>query len=299
MRNESTMHDINKNLNSSSIQIVEIKAPFGVEIKIDLSNPLSDSQKNILKELLYQYKVLVIKNLLLDDSKFQYLASLFGEFFVAQQNNPSLGSKDSDSSIVVVGNKADEFEFSYLGSQEVLPHSDHQWLEKPSSASLLYAIDIELGASPTIWYDMAKIYADLSQEVKNEIQHLKIITYNPFYRPFGSVSAKYVNKDIDIPDGETYAHPLVRTHPFTGVKSLYLHQAYEMEFTSLAIDKGECLMELLHREMDQSLYKYEHKWQNNDVVIWDNSSTVHYRPMFDKNIRRVLKRISLKGEKPI
>lgn len=275
------------------------KSSLGLEISnIDLREKIYQNQLSVIKDQLFTYKVLVFKNQFITDEIHKNILLNFGELFVLDSNNPSLGSQDNKDSLIVVGNQATEYKIAYLGAQEVLPHSDHQWLEKPSSISALYAVDIAKKASPTIWYDMEDAYEGLSEELKRRIQDLKIITYNPFYRPFGSVQSKYVNRMIDIPPGEIYAHPLVRTHPYTGKKILYMNLAYEIEFEGLSYADGYALYTILIQHIESTVNKYQHNWSNNDLVIWDNMSTLHYRPSFGSQIRRVLKRVSVAGETP-
>ena len=133
------------------IKVDKVEKYLGAEIIIDPRIQWLEKDKSYLQYLLYNFKVLIIKNQNLNDKELKKLASNFGDFFTTNKANPTLGSVDNSSPVVIVGNKADEFELSYLGNQEVLPHSDHQWLEKPSSVSLLYALDIHNGAAPTIW----------------------------------------------------------------------------------------------------------------------------------------------------
>ena len=82
---------------------------------------------------------------------------------------------------------------------------------------------------------MVQAYNMLDSETKSIIEEINSITYNPFYRPFGSVSAKYVDRNIDIPPGDTFPHPLVRTHPLTKEKILYLNIC--LLYTSDAADE--------------------------------------------------------------
>ena len=109
---------------------------------LDLSYDLSSFQVIQIQELLSKHKVVVFKNQNLTDEQLSDFALRFGPPFTPDNNFPVLGSQDSTNPIVIVGNQANEYATSYLGHQEVLPHSDHQWLKCPSSASLLYAIDI-------------------------------------------------------------------------------------------------------------------------------------------------------------
>ena len=265
---------------------------------LDLNNDLSPSLINEIQDLINKFKLVVFKNQKLTDNTLSDFALNFGPPFKPDNNFPVLGSQDSLDSIVVVGNQADEYEKSYLGFQEVLPHSDHQWLKCPSAASMLYAVDIHKYSAPTIWYDMVQAYNELDNVLKEFIDELKIITYNPFYRPFGSVVAKYINRTIDVPPGNIFPHPIVRIHPLTKEKILYMNIAYEVEFENISFNDGVELFNKLKNHIINLDYKYEHNWENNDLVFWDNRATIHYRPPFDSNVRRVLKRITIGGEKP-
>ena len=265
---------------------------------VNLANGLSSEDILQIQDLLNRYRVVVFPDQILADNQLEEFAFKFGPQFVPDNKSPVLGSKESAGSIVIVGNQAREYTNSYLGHQEVLPHSDHQWLRCPSSASLLYALDIEQYSAPTIWTDMVKAYSLLDSETSKMIHDFKLITYNPFYRPFGSVSAKYIDNRIEIPPGETFPHPLVRTHPLTREKILYLNIAYELEFVGIPYDKGAELFSKLYDHIINHNYKYEHHWKNGDLVFWDNRATIHYRPAFDSNVRRVLKRVTIAGEIP-
>jgi len=272
---------------------------IGVTInKVNLAKDLSSFLILQIQDLLNKYKVVVFKDQQLSDEQLSDFAFRFGALFVPDDKFPVLGSQDSNNPIVIVGNQAKEYEKSYLGHQEVLPHSDHQWLKCPSSASILYAIDIHTNSAPTIWFDMVQAYNMLDPETKSNIDEIKSITFNPFYRPFGSVSAKYVNRNIDIPPGDTFQHPLVRTHPLTHEKILYLNIAYELEFVDVPYKIGNELFSRLYEHIINLSYKYEHQWNNGDLVFWDNRATIHYRPSFDSIIRRVLKRVTIGGEMP-
>lgn len=252
-----------------------------------------------IRELLNRHRVVIFPDQNLTDENLISFAFRFGPPFVSDEDSPVLGSGDGGAkSVIVIGNRAHEYPHSYLGHQEVLPHSDHQWLRCPSAASLLYAVDIAKGASPTTWIDMARAYSLLDAETREVIKELRLVTYNPFYRPFGSVHAKYVDRRIDIPPGAVVAHPLVRTHPETREKILYLHAAYEMELVGIPYEVGVKLIDQLHRHILSLECRYEHHWRNGDVLLWDNQSTLHYRPAFEPTIRRVLKRVSVGGGIP-
>lgn len=275
------------------------KNAFGVRIHdINLAAPMTADTILKIQHLFQQYKLIIFEHQTLNDEQLCSFAHRFGPPFHSTRDNPVLGGEEQLPSIIIVGNQADEYEKTYLGHMEVLPHSDHQWLRCPSSASLLYAVDIAQDSASTTWTDMVAAYSLLDDSTKARINTLKLVTYNPFHRPFGSILARYVNSQIEVVPGEVYPHPLVRTHPVTGEKILYLHAAYEMELLGVAYNEGAELIDTLHKHMSNIECKYEHSWKNGDVVMWDNQATVHYRPEFDKAVRRVLKRVSIAGGIP-
>ncbi|MCW2258605.1 MULTISPECIES: TauD/TfdA dioxygenase family protein [Sphingobacterium] len=283
----------------STMELKYTENGVGVVIEnFNIKTDLTSAKIVEIQTLLNSYRVVVFKKQSLNNEQFEDFAFRFGAPFTTDSKNQVLGSEDRQSSIVVVGNQALEFEKSYLGHQEVLPHSDHQWLKYPSAASMLYAIDVNERSANTIWYDIAKAYALLDSDMKAMIESIKTIVYNPFHRPFGSVKCKYVDRAIDIPPGNVYPHPLVRTHPLTGEKILYINFAYELEFQNLSVAEGTRLLEELYRHVQHIDCKYEHRWENGDLVFWDNRATLHYRPSFDSTVRRVLKRVSIAGEYP-
>jgi taurine dioxygenase len=276
-----------------------VEKPIGIILdNIDLSKPLDINTIMKIQSMLNEHRVVIFRNQALSDDHLKKIALNFGTAFIPDSKHPVLGSLESANSVVIVGNNAPEFKNAYLGHQEVLPHSDHQWLQQPSAGSILYAVDVNVDAAPTIWFDMVHAYNTLDVEICNRITDLKIITYNPFFRPFGTVSAKYVDKENDIPPGETFSHPLVRTHPLTSEKILYCNMAYEMEIENVPFDIGSQLMSELHNHVVSKTNRYVHNWQNGDVVFWDNRATLHYRPAFESHIRRVLKRVTIAGEVP-
>jgi taurine dioxygenase len=275
--------------------------PSGIGVRIhglDLAAPLTAAATLEIQRLLHAYRLVVFEYQVLGDRQLCEFAYRFGPPFFAPNGHPVLGSSEHVQEVVVVGNKASEYGLTYLGHQEVLPHSDHQWLRCPSAASLLYAVDIAPGSASTTWTDMAAAYTLLDDDTKARIENLQLITYNPFHRPFGSVRAHYVNRDTETVPGEVFPHPLVRTHPATREKVLYLHSAYEMELAGIGYLEGRALIEGLHQHMYAVSCKYEHVWQNGDLVLWDNQATVHYRPSFREEVRRVLKRVSIGGGAP-
>ncbi len=275
-------------------------AKMGAIIRgFNIANGVSADEVIELRNLLHAHRLLVFPMQEVEDRKLVDFALRFGPPFVAPADSPVLGQDDGlTPEIVIIGNNAVEYSKTQLGHQEVLPHSDHQWLRCPSSASLLYAVDVPSNPVSTTWIDLVRAYEDLDPNVKTKIDRLQLVTYNPFFRPFGSVVDSYVNRSEDVPPGPVFPHPLVRTHPNSRKKLLYLNCSYEVEIEGMPFQDGQALISMLRKHVMNPCYQYEHRWRNGDIVFWDNQCTLHFRVAFDASVRRVLKRVSLGGSRP-
>ena len=133
---------------------------------------------------------------------------------------------------------------------------------------------------------------------------MQLITYNPFIRAKSNKGQNGYNntplyrfKDQPI-IGYGYAHPLVRTHPETGRKALWLNERSEVELVNYDDQAGSQLIAKLRAHLLKPEFRYEHQWQQGDIVFWDNQVTLHSRKPFPSEQRRLLKRISLAGGRP-
>jgi taurine dioxygenase len=195
----------------------------------------------------------------------------------------------------------------YTGHGELTPHTDHQWTPLPSFASLLYAIELPQNGGQTSWINTIKAYDALNKETKAQIDQLQLITYNPFVRRqktrdqaddqgYGN-SPLYRFKDQPILS-HAYPHPLVRTHPESGRKALWLNTHTEVELVNYDDQAGSQLIAKLREHISKPEFAYEHHWEIGDIVFWDNQVTLHSRRPFPADQRRLLKRISLAGSRP-
>ena len=155
--------------------------------------------------------------------------------------------------------------------------------------------------------DMKKAYDALDDETKQHLETLQLITYNPFVRFQSNKGApkdggygtfpKYRFKDQPV-IGHAYPHPLVRTHPESGRKALWLNTHNEVELVNYDDQAGSELIAKLREHILKPEFHYEHHWEQGDIVFWDNQATLHSRRPFPADQRRLLKRISLAGGRP-
>jgi taurine dioxygenase len=270
--------------------------PLGATVgQLDGSQSLSPEVILALKQGLLDHHILVFKNQDLSEPQFKDFAAYFGSVFLPPADVPVLASAAGGATpeIVLVAN----IEGGYTGNGELTPHSDHHWTPYPSSGSLLYALEIPAQGGDTSFYNMHLAYETLSDAQKKRIASLQLITYNPFIREASGERPKYRLEPRALVS-PVFPHPLVRTHPNSGKKVLFLDAATEVEIVGWSPGAGSELIAELRRHIAQPHLRYTHQWSVGDIVYWDNQAVLHARTAFDPNSRRVLKRISLAGSRP-
>lgn len=285
----------------SKFRIVEQQAALGAVVDgFDIRSTPSGAQVHALKSALRDHHILIFRGQQPDDEAFLQFSSYFGTVFAPPRNAPVLGSDPYGAApdIVLVSNVED----GLLGNAELTAHADHHWTPQPSSGSLLYALEIPAAGGDTTWHNLVSAYEALDESTRREIDGLQLITYNPFLRrkhplPGAAGIPRYRTPDIE-PLTPWVAHPLVRTHPQSGKRLLYLGEATEVEIVGYEPARGAALIARLREHLLQPRFAYTHHWQVGDIVYWDNQATLHSRTAFDPALRRRLKRISLSGSRP-
>jgi taurine dioxygenase len=262
---------------------------------LDVSAPLPGEQVLALKRGLLDHHILIFERQDLSEAQFRAFAHYFGTVFLPPADVPVLASKEGGATpdIVLVANVRG----GYTGNGELTPHSDHHWAPQPSAGSLLYALEVPSTGGDTSFYNMHLAYEALDAETKRRIAGLQLITYNPFLVPEGGPRPKYRLEDKPL-ISPVFPHPLVRTHPDSGKRILYLDAATEVEVVGLAKLEGATLVEQLREHFQQERFRYTHRWSVGDIVYWDNQAVLHARSGFPAESRRVLKRISIAGSRP-
>lgn len=247
-----------------------------------------------LRRGLLDHHILIYKKQDLSEPQFKAFATYFGSVFQPPSDVPVLASAaDGVTPEIVRVSNID----GYTGTGELSPHSDHHWTPLPSAASLLYALEVPPEGGDTTWYNMHLAYETLDARTKERIADLQLITYNPFLNKPEAPRPRYRDPAKPL-IAATHPHPLVRTHPESGKKILYLDYATEVEVVGWSVADGERLVEELRGHFHQERFRYSHKWSVGDIVHWDNQATLHARTAFDPSSRRVMKRISLAGARP-
>ncbi|HSC85284.1 MAG TPA: TauD/TfdA family dioxygenase [Pseudomonas sp.] len=279
--------------------IVPLAAPLGAEVYgLDGRQDLTAEQILALRQALLEHHILIFKHQQLDDAQFLRFSSWFGTVFQPHADFAVLssGTDGKAPDIVKVANTGD----GELGNFALPAHTDHQWTPTPSSGSLLYALEVPQEGGETSWTNLTLAYRALDEATRREIDGLKLINYNPFVRlKNGGYNGGFVTyRTPEIEPIQGTEHPLVRTHPDSGKRLLYLSVHTEVEISGYDPAAGAALIARLREHLQNPRYAYSHKWQVGDIVYWDNQATLHARNAFPASQRRRMKRISLAGSRP-
>lgn len=159
--------------------------------------------------------------------------------------------------------------------------------------TMLYAIEIPSAGGNTLFANGYKAYAALPAEVIDRIEGRKAVQVYDYGG--GVLDRRFMVKPEE---GKCHAHPVARTHPATGRRSLYVNRLMTHHIEGLATDESERILDRMFRTLERPEFIYEHRWRVGDLVLWDNRCTLHARRDFDPSERRWLRRVTIRGEIP-
>ncbi len=258
---------------------------------LDLSKPLTKSDLNNLHSEWLKRKVLVIRGQSLSAEAFISFARQMG----TPDIYPFLEGLPGFPEITPVLKK--ETETNNFGG---VWHSDTTYQPCPPMATMLYALELPPVGGDTLFANQVQAYEALSEGLKSTLAKLKIVC-----RPDKSVAMATRTDRVAETGRDTSKdnligiHPVIRTHPHTGQKSLFVNQAHSCYFEGWTESESNGLLNFLYAHQVKEEFQCRHVWKLGDVAIWDNRCTLHYPVNDYHGHRRLLHRITLKGDKPV
>lgn len=283
------------------IAVKKYDAPLGAEIGgVDCSRAIAGDVLAAIEQAWYDNLVVVFRGQQLDDDGLLAFAANFGELDDAPQNPSGRPWLADYPQLNVVTNMRDG-KGNLLGSHgnaEMTWHSDLSYSPVPAAASMLYGIVCPPEGGATHFANMYLAYERLPQDVRNTIAGRRAI-HDISTNAVGTLRAGY-QKVTDPRDAPGCHHPLVRVHPKTGRKALFLPRRLNGYILGLPLADSEALLDQLWAHAVQPEFTWGHQWRAGDVVMWDNRCVLHRRDSFDDGHPRLLHRAQTKGtEAPI
>jgi len=273
------------------MQIVALSPALGAEIRgVDASQPIGDADFRQILDAWHEHLVIVLRGQQLDEDAQVRFAGRFGELSPIHTDHHSATNK----AVMYIGNrKRDGRLVGALPLGEMQFHSDQCYQERPAKGTMLYGIEIPEAGGNTLFANGYQAYAALPGDVKKKIEGLKAVHVYDYGG--GVLDRRFMVKPEE---GMSHAHPVARTHPATGRRSLYVNRLMTHHIEGLPADESERILELMFRTQERPEFVYEHRWRVGDLLLWDNRCALHARRDFDPNERRWLRRVTIKGERP-
>jgi taurine dioxygenase len=172
-------------------------------------------------------------------------------------------------------------------------HSDQCYLEKPAAGTFLYAIEVPSAGGDTLFLNMYKAYETLPPQLKARIDGRKAL--NAYL--YDSTTRAVNGAKVDFTAHPHHVQPIVRTHPATKRKALYVNRLMTFTVEGMDDDDGSALLNTLFDHMERDEFIYAHHWRVGDLVLWDNRCTLHARTDFSDRERRLLRRYVVMGDR--
>ncbi len=277
-----------------AVSIRNLSEPIGAEVTgVDLSRPVPAETAEQLRRAFVDRALLVIRDQALDAPQFLAAARVFGE--PVRQHLEKFNLPDCpDVATISNQEKTKEGKINVRG---VSWHTDHSFQPEPPKATALFAVALPSKGGDTDWAHMGAAYDALPDNLRATVDTLQAVHAYTESRIPPSVAERIAAGEDDASDG--VVHPLIRTHPDSGRRTIYLNPLRVRRFRGMTPESCADLIEQLVRHATQPEFVYTHRWRAGDMVIWDNRSCVHKANTdYDFKELRLLYRIILAGDRP-
>jgi taurine dioxygenase len=276
---------------SAAFSVRPLSPALGAEISgVDLRNPIDASLKQQFLDTWHAHLVILVRGQQLDEDEQVRFAETFGPPARVSSGRTFPGIKNP--SVMLVSNiRQDGKVIGALPDGEMHFHTDQCHQEKPAAATMLYAMEIPSKGGDTLFANAYAAYEALADDIKRRINGR---------RALNAYTTDVMTRTGSYDDAKSSCwHPVVRTHPATGRKALYVNRLMTREIEGLPKDESEALLEMLFDHQEQPQFVYAHVWRPGDILMWDNRCSLHARTDFSADERRLLRRVTIMGEKPV
>ncbi len=275
------------------MQLLNLSDAIGVKIRgLDLREPVDEETFSRIRRAWEENCIALFRDQHLDEMDQVRFAERFGELGKAVNDLDPLKGGSHPAILYVSNVRVNGKETGILPDGEMFFHSDTCYMERPAMASMLYAIEVPKSGGNTLYANGFRAYDTLPDNVKTKLAGKRALNVYDY------AGAPLTRASVLPPDVKCYAHPIFRTHPPTGRKSLYVNRL--MTWSIIDMDAGESreILEQLFEHQEKPEFVYEHVWRPGDAILWDNRSCLHARTDFDPKERRRLRRVTMLGDKP-
>ena len=266
------------------------KNGIGVEVTDFSLADLTRENISFLRSKWVEYGLLVFPKLPLSHDEFKDFALNFGDF----GDDPFISSLPDYPNIAEIKRSANEKATPFGGTW----HSDWSFMKKPPSATLLHSKIIPPVGGNTLFANTEKAFAALPEKMKDKLRNLKVIHSAKIpYADDGFYALEKEERSMKIlPSKEakaTFSHPMIKIHPETKKECLFINPVYTINIEGFSEDESQQLLWELYEHMIQDQFVYEHVWNADMLIMWDNRTVMHQATGGYDGFDRLLHRITL------
>jgi taurine dioxygenase len=273
------------------IEIIPLSTHVGAEIRgVDLTRELDPTTASALYAAWLKHLVLVFRGQALTANDQRRFTMLFGEI---QPPRSRPGARDPDNPVLYIGNVTIDGQRGELPEGDMQFHSDQCYYENPAKGAVLYALEIPSRGGNTLFASTYAAHDILPQDLLKTAERMQVLFLYDY--------EKNANRKAptDWADAPRHIHPAVVVHPETGRRTLLVNRLMADSIVGMPREQSDLVLERLCQATERPEHIYEHEWRVGDLLIWDNRATLHARTDFDPAERRVLRRLAIRGARPI
>jgi taurine dioxygenase len=276
---------------SPALQTRPLSPALGAEIiGVDLRQEMDERVTAQVRETWHENLVILLRDQHLSEEDEVRFAERFGPPAVIHTKQ----FMQKHPAVMLISNiREDGKPIGALPDGEMHFHSDQCYQERPAMASMLYAIEVPSKGGNTLFANAYAAYETLPEAIKRRIEGRRALNAYDY-------DTAATKRGTKVADGlPTYLHPMVRTHPATDRKALYVNRLMTVRIEDMPEEESTELLDFLFDHQEQRQFIYEHVWRVGDILMWDNRCTLHARTDFSAGERRLMRRVTILGEKPM
>lgn len=281
----------------AEIVVTPQETGFGARIEgVDLSRPLPPAVLDAVKAAWAKHSVVAFPGQPLSLEALEAFTQAVGPFGV----DPFIAPMPGHPNVLELRREPDEKATNFGAGW----HSDWSFQKTPPAATLLRSQVIPPVGGDTLFADCARAYEALSPVMKKMLEGVRAV--HSASRAYGTQgvfakeSAKRTMEIIVSPEADkTLTHPLVRTHPVTGRKALFVSPVYTVGIEGMAVAESQAILGFLFAHIIQEPFVYRHKWEPDMLLMWDNRCTVHFAEGGYDGHLRLMHRTTVAGDVPV
>jgi taurine dioxygenase len=281
-------------MRNSRIEVRPIAGGCGAEIDgVGIGDDLDDATIGEIRDALNRHCVIFFRNQEFDAAQHKAFARRFGDIFV----HPNYRGMQDDDEIVMVRREP--------GDQHIVGedwHADTTMVEAPPMGAILYAIEVPPFGGDTCFANQCLAYDALSDGMKRMLEGLRAVHSDRMVA--GPQAGRNAHRSTKVREDTAWretvsTHPVVRTHPETGRKLLFVNHSYTVGFEGMTEAESRPLLGYLMEHGHRPEFTCRFGWEKGSVAFWDNRSVKHLAVNDSGPYRRLMRRVQIAGDRPV